>query len=202
MQLPKLVRRHRPAAVPLLFAGLVAVRAFAAEPGNSDDLSPWSWYGGDPGGTRSSDLSQITKENVASLEIAWTYRTGELGKGFKRADKMAFEATPILVDDLLYLSTPTNIVIAVNPITGEERWRYDPRIARDASYSEATSRGVSFWRDRAKTDAPCSLRIFIGTLDARLIALDGRTGKPCADFGKDGSVNLSVDMRVLAKTEY
>jgi quinoprotein glucose dehydrogenase len=181
---------------------LGACRALAAEPGNADDLSQWSWYGGDPGGTRSSDLSQITKENVATLEIAWTFRTGELGKDFKRVEKMAFETTPILVDDFLYLSTPTNIVIALNPITGQERWRYDPRIARNASYSEATSRGVSFWRERSKSDRPCSLRIFIGTLDARLIALDGRTGKLCTDFGQGGSVDLTADMRVLSKPEY
>ena len=68
---------------------------------------------------------------------------------FKRADKMAFESTPILVDDFLYLSTPTSIVIALNPTTGQERWRYDPRIPRNASYSEATSRGVS-WRGRSQ----------------------------------------------------
>ncbi len=182
--------------------GLAANSDNTDTPGNTDDLSQWSWYGGDPGGTRSSDLSQITKDNVSALEVAWTYRTGELGKDFKRADKMAFEATPILVDDFLYLSTPTDIVIALNPITGEERWRYDPRIPRNASYSEATSRGVSFWRARGKDAQPCSLRIFIGTLDARLIALDGRTGRLCEDFGRGGSINLTADMRVLATQEY
>lgn len=173
----------------------------AADTGNTDDLSQWSWYGGDPGGSRSSDLSQIDKDNVAELEVAWTYRTGELGKNFKRADKMAFEATPILVDNLLYLSTPTDIVIALDPLTGEERWRFDPKIPRDVGYSEATSRGVSFWRDRGKSEV-CPLRIFVGTLDARLIALDGKTGKLCPDFGVNGSVDLTSGVRVLNKGEY
>src|SRR5690606_6024568 len=97
----------------------------------------------------------------------WTYRTGELGAGFARADKLSFEATPILIDDTLYLSTPTDIVIALDATTGRERWRHDPQIARDVHYSEATSRGVSAWTDATvDSSAPCATRIFIGTLDA------------------------------------
>jgi quinoprotein glucose dehydrogenase len=178
--------------------GLAMCAASAAPPGRqSDEEEPqWGSYGGDPGGNRHSPLTQIDRRNVGRLEIAWTYRTGELGTGFARADKLAFEATPVLVRDSLYLSTPTNIVIALDPASGLQRWRYDPRIDRARRYSEATSRGVSSWIDEAADPAaPCAHRIIMGTLDARLIALDGRSGRPCRDFGTGGKVNLSEGVR-------
>lgn len=178
--------------------GLAMCAASAAPPGRqSDEEEPqWGSYGGDPGGNRHSPLTQINRRNVGQLEIAWTYRTGELGAGFARADKLAFEATPVLVRDSLYLSTPTNIVIALDPASGQQRWRYDPRIDRARRYSEATSRGVSSWIDEAADPtAPCAHRIIMGTLDARLIALDGRTGRPCRDFGNGGKINLNEGVR-------
>jgi quinoprotein glucose dehydrogenase len=160
-------------------------------------------YGGDAGGTRYSDQKQIDNTNVKQLKIAWQYRTGEMGKDFARADKLAFEATPILVNGLLYVSTPTDIVIALDPATGKQRWRYDPGIARDVRYSEATSRGVASWIDpTAPPTTHCSHRIYIGTLDARLIAIDGLFGQPCLDFGKQGSIELGADVRMKHKGDY
>ncbi|HEX7116296.1 MAG TPA: pyrroloquinoline quinone-dependent dehydrogenase [Steroidobacter sp.] len=189
----------------LLGAWVCLVSSHAAPPQETaeEDESQWSHYGGDPGGNRHSALAQITRENVSRLEIAWTYRTGELGEGFARADKLAFEATPILARGSLYLSTPTNIVIALDPATGHERWRYDPKIPRDWSYAEATSRGVSSWIDReADPSSPCAHRILFGTLDARLIALDGRTGRPCADFGESGVIDLTSGVRSVSRGQY
>ncbi len=196
--------RRPPFALTCLIVGL-AVPSLAAPPTRhgGEDLSQWSAYGGDPGGNRYADARQITRDNVDQLEIAWTYRTGELGAGFKRAGKLAFETTPILVNGSLYLSTPTNIVIALDPESGRERWRFDPKIPRDLPYSEATSRGVSSWIDEAApADAPCAHRIFIGTLDARLISLDGRTGQPCANFGEGGTVDLTRGIRVTERGNY
>jgi quinoprotein glucose dehydrogenase len=168
---------------------------------DSDDQ--WRYYGGDAGGSRHAAARQITPENVTELKIAWTYRTGELGGGFVRADKLAFEATPILVRDTLYLSTPTDIVIALDAATGKFRWRHDPKIPRHVRYAEATSRGVSWWRDRAaEPNVRCSQRIFIGTLDARLIALDARDGAPCGDFGNQGNIDLAAGARPTARGEY
>jgi quinoprotein glucose dehydrogenase len=165
--------------------------------------SSWSRYGGDDGGNRHSALTQIDRTNVSELEMVWTYRTGELGAGFARAAKLSFEATPILAQGSLYLSTPTSIVIALDPETGKERWRHDPRIPRDRRYAEATSRGVSSWLDSsADPRAPCSHRIFIGTLDARLIALDGASGRRCAAFGDRGIVDLSAEVRATVAGEY
>jgi quinoprotein glucose dehydrogenase len=167
-------------------------------------VSDWGHYGGNALAQRYSPLREINRSNVSRLEVAWTYRTGEHGEGFASAGKLAFEATPVLAFGRLYLSTPTNIVIALDPATGAERWRYDPRIDRKRYYAEATSRGVTLWLDpQARAgDRPCVRRVFFGTLDARLIALDADTGKPCEEFGVDGRVELSPDVRVTEAGEY
>jgi quinoprotein glucose dehydrogenase len=195
--------------LPLLalscIAALASFPAARAAPPHRlvDDDMGWGWYGGDEGGNRYSEIAIIDRNNVAGLRPAWTYRTGELGAGFARADKLSFETTPILIDDTLYLSTPTDIVIAVDAATGRERWRHDPHIARDAHYSEATSRGVSAWTDATvDSTAACATRIYIGTLDARLIALDAATGRPCADFGVGGSVDLTQGVRLRDRDDY
>ena len=198
-------RRSQPGPWAVATLGLATCAVFAAPPGRqSDDDEPqWGAYGGDPGGNRHSPLAQIDRDNVGRLKIAWTYRTGELGAGFARADSLTFEATPILVRDSLYLSTATNIVIALDPATGAQRWRYDPRIDRTRRYSEATSRGVSSWIDeKADPAAPCSHRIILGTLDARLIALDGKTGRPCRDFGNGGKIDLAAAVGAEANGNY
>jgi quinoprotein glucose dehydrogenase len=169
----------------------------------SPDTSDWGYYGGDIYGQKYSNLTQIDRSNVATLEVAWTYRTGELGEGFARADDLTFEATPVLAFGMLYLSTGTNIVIALDPVTGAERWRYDPRVNRRMDYSEVTSRGVTVWEDPDLNNrGPCSRRVFMGTIDARLIAIDAGTGKPCADFGTNGAVDLAAGLNVRDKGDY
>jgi quinoprotein glucose dehydrogenase len=152
----------------------------------------WAFYGGDAGGTRYSSLKQITRENVGRLRVVWTYHTGALSPETPRNQKAAFEATPVLVDGTLYLTTPFNAVIALDPATGTERWKFDPHVDRGHDYSEVSSRGVAAWTDsKTGAEAECRLRIFEGTIDARLIAVDGKTGKPCADFGNNGQVDLT-----------
>ena len=154
----------------------------------------WPNYGNDAGGMRYSAARQINRSNVAHLQVAWTYRTGALQTKTDLIRKAAFEATPILVGNKLFLSTPYNHVIALDPKTGARLWEYDPQVDLSQDYSEVASRGVSAWIDpRAKRGSPCRLRIFEGTLDARLISLDGDTGKPCLDFGVQGQVNLAKD---------
>jgi quinoprotein glucose dehydrogenase len=154
----------------------------------------WPTYGDDPGGTRYSVASEINRDNVSQLKVAWTYRTGALDIETRLVRKAAFESTPILVDGKLFLTTPYDRVIALDAQTGAKVWEYDPKVNLQRNYSEVTSRGASAWRDeKAKAGAACKLRIFFGTLDARLIALDGTTGKPCRDFGSDGTVDLNHD---------
>jgi quinoprotein glucose dehydrogenase len=156
--------------------------------------SEWPTYGNDPGGMRYAHDAQINRENVANLKVAWTYHTGANDTPTELKRKAAFEATPILVDGKLFLSTPYDHVIALDPASGSKLWEYDPGVNLHWNYSEVTSRGVSAWHDRRKkTGEPCRLRIFIGTIDARLLALDGETGKLCADFGTQGTVDLNKD---------
>lgn len=168
---------------------LVTLAVCAVLPAADND---WPTYGRDAGGTRYSPLKQVTRENVGKLKAVWTYHTGALQPKTELNEKAAFEATPILVEGVLYLSTPFNQVIALDPATGAERWKFDPKVDRSHDYSEVSSRGVGAWVDsQAAAGAPCRLRIFEGTIDARLLALDGKTGKPCVGFGNKGQVDLT-----------
>ena len=154
----------------------------------------WPSYGRDVGGTRYSPLSQITRDNVAHLDVAWVYRTGDWSDGEGDfGSTSAFEATPILVDGVLYVSSPFNRVVALDPGTGEEKWVFDPKIDLTAHYAnQLTSRGVSSWRDSNSPENSSANRIFAATNDARLIAINAATGKVCADFGEGGEVSLDA----------
>jgi quinoprotein glucose dehydrogenase len=169
----------------------------------SPDASDWAFYGGDTYGNRFSSLDQIDRTNVGQLAIAWEYHTRETGEGFASAGKLTFETTPVLAFGLLFIETGTNVVIALDPESGKERWRYDSHIDRSRRYGEATSRGVSVWEDPTPgRQGPCIRRIFTGTLDARLLALDAMTGRPCADFGNQGEVDLSQGIRIRDRGDY
>jgi quinoprotein glucose dehydrogenase len=177
---------------------LVAVLLLGAS-AHAQDVG-WPHYGSDAGGTRYSASRLIDRTNVARLQVAWSYRTGamQLETGLKR--KATFESTPILVENKLYLTTPYNHVIALDPRTGTRLWEYDPQVNLSQNYSEVTSRGVSAWQDtKAKKGQPCRLRVFTGTLDGRLIALDGETGKPCVDFGSAGQVSLTKEVALASE---
>jgi quinoprotein glucose dehydrogenase len=174
----------------------------AVSPGGP--AAEWGAYGGDAGGTRYSPLTQIDRENVGHLAVAWTYRTGDVSDGTRTQRKTSFQATPIVVDGTLYLSTPFGRVIALDPETGRERWTFDPKLDLWVPYGDdLISRGVSTWLDAAApADARCRRRVFIATNDARLIALDAATGTPCADFGHDGQVDLGRDVGFAYPGEY
>ncbi len=158
---------------------------------NTSIVSGWEQYGNDPGGSRYSPLDQITRDNVANLEVAWIYRTGDVWKSGRGAPT-AFETTPILVDDSLITCTPYNRVIALDAETGEERWTFDPKLDPTVYYgNQFICRGVAFWSDE-RPEAPdkCRKRILTATNDSRLIAIDADKGLPCTDFGKGGEVDL------------
>ena len=169
----------------------VALSAFGlAFAGENDE---WTHYGGSQDGLQYSSLSQITPDNVDQLEEAWRFRTGELGQGHR--EPFAFEANPILVEGRLYFPTGSAIVFALDPASGEEIWRFDAEIDRALNHAEIANRGVTSWIDEtAPQGASCRHRIFVGTLDARLIALDGEDGKPCTDFGEHGQIHLDRDV--------
>src|SRR5262245_28152292 len=173
----------------LCVLGIVFARASAAV-----DSVDWPVTGGDPGGMRYSGLREIGRSNVARLEVVWTYRHGDFRSGGIFPDHVtkgtAFEATPIMVENRLVFSTPFNRVIALDPDTGAELWTFDPKIDKDRRFGNMMiSRGVAYWRD-ADAAGLCAHRIFLATLDARLVALDLADGKRCSGFGANGEVNL------------
>ncbi len=181
--------------VALLVAGCTSV----PDPGAIGEARPrqaseWPHYGGDAGGQRYSDVGQITRENVSQLEIVWTHHGGDVsdGKGEIRSTT-AYENTPILVGGVLYICTPMNRVIAIDPVTGAEHWSYDPKIDVSGRYAnQLICRGVEAWTDPQRADGQaCRRTLFTATNDGRLIALDGATGRPCAGFGNEGEIDLN-----------
>jgi quinoprotein glucose dehydrogenase len=164
----------------------------AREAPAQDAKDAWPYYGHDAGGMRYSPLTQINRDNVSKLKVAWVFHTGEVQESNGDKKRSGFETTPILVDTTLYITTPFNRVIALDPATGKQRWAYDPLIDRTLDYGDGlVNRGASTWLDSSRAAGkPCHRRIFEATQDARLIALDAATGKPCADFGNGGQVSL------------
>jgi quinoprotein glucose dehydrogenase len=174
-----------PVALALLCAALAA---------RADDIG-WSHYGNDAGGRRFSTAALVRADNVAGLRQQWLYRTGDLERRpAALMRRLKFETTPILAGDKLVFCSSFNEVIALDPATGAEAWRYDPQVATDARPANRFNcRGVAQWRDpQASADAPCALRILSATVDARLIALDAKSGLACPGFGRGGQVKLDV----------
>lgn len=175
---------------------LMAALAALALPAAASD---WQHYGGDAGGTRFSPLEQITPDNVDQLDVAWQIRTGEMEKRGPVAAAGQFQATPILTPQAagqsLVLCTPWNKVMALDPVTGAERWSHDPKAKGFPLYN---CRGVTYWEDtRAEEAAACKHRIVSGLFDLRIMALDARTGELCPGFGDAGYVQT----RALIKAE-
>jgi quinoprotein glucose dehydrogenase len=151
----------------------------------------WPAYGRDAGGSRFAPIAQIDRTNVGELTEAWRFHTGEMDAGDR-----SFEATPILVDGTLYLSTPLGKIIALDPVSGAERWRHDAKVDPRHGFGDFTTRGVSSWLDSAAAPgAPCRRRIIAATIDGRLLALDAASGVRCAGFGDRGEVSLRRGLR-------
>jgi quinoprotein glucose dehydrogenase len=194
-----MIRSYRSVAIAVMSVGSVA-SAQTTTAGTGSAVAPnagatveWGSYGRDPGGTKYSPAKQITRDNVRELVPVWTYRTGDFGRG---DGAVRDETTPLFVDDVLYASTPFGGVRALNPATGAELWSFDAELDFSHDYGDPTNRGVSTWLDQGRAEsAPCRRRIFIATLDARLIALDARNGRLCADFGENGQVDLTAGVR-------
>ena len=133
----------------------------------------WPSFGRDPGAQRYSPLTQITPQNVSQLQPAWSFDTGVTN----------LQVTPIVIDGLMYLSGGTS-VFALEPETGKEIWRYDPK-------SKVARRGVAYWPG----DGTLRPRLFAGVADGRLVSLDARTGEPVTTFGDRGFIDLKAGVR-------
>jgi quinoprotein glucose dehydrogenase len=165
----------------------------------------WEHWGGDRGGQRFSPLAQITPANVGNLVRAFEFHTGDLvARTPALMARTKFEATPLLVEDSLIFCTPFNEVIALDPATGAQKWRYDPKVSpSQRPGNRYVCRGVTYWVDeQAAKGAACSSRIFMGTNDYRVIALDARSGTPCADFGANGEVKIEIGKPLLWPGEF
>lgn len=175
---------------PLALTFCLSISTIAAAAGPAD----WPNYGRTPGGDRHSPLVQISRDNVAVLQLAWEYKTGEAG--VETGNPTAMEATPLVIDGVMYLATPLGKVIALDPVTGREIWTREVPVERKRHFGDWVSRGVSFWKDpTAKTRAPCAHRVIISVVDARLVQLDARDGTFCQAFGTGGVVNLLDGLR-------
>ena len=169
----------------------------------------WQYYGRTLDGHRFAPFDQIDPHNVGNLQVAWTFRTGDVpGKGAED------QTTPTQIGDDLYVCTPYQKVFALDADTGKERWRFDPKSPDSKVWNRC--RGVAYYDaaafaqahpDEATTQAAasaptCAQRLFLGTTDARLIALDRATGQPCVGFGNGGTVDLKVGMGLVQPFYY
>ncbi|EQB14709.1 glucose dehydrogenase [Sphingobium quisquiliarum P25] len=179
---------------PQVQAALPAASGVMADPALLQAGTDWPAYGGSESARRFSPLTQITPANVASLEQVWLTHTGDMPSSAAKGTYGA-ENTPLKIGNMLYVCTPKSIVIALDPATGRQRWRFDPRVPDTAIPYTAACRGVSYYAvpDAAPATA-CARRIIWGTLDARLFAIDASTGKPCQDFGSNGQVDTKIGM--------
>ncbi len=134
----------------------------------------WANVGNDKGGTRYCTLKQVHRGNVKALEVAWTYRSGDASPG------TTIQCTPVVVDGVMYITTPKLNVAALDAATGRQIWRYDPKTG-------GVNRGIAYWSDGRPEG---ERRVLLGTPDGRLISLDARTGRPDPAFGQNGQVDL------------
>lgn len=168
--------------------GLVAFLTIPASP------QGWPSYGGAPGGGQYSEAEEIRSDNIHRLKPIWTFRTGDFSNGEGGTRKTTFEANPIYRDGKIYVCTPYNRVIAINAETGRKIWTFEPDPPLPRNYNQQHSlicRGVSYWE--SGVEGQCERRIIAPVLDGRLVALDSRDGSVCADFGRNGTVDLNAD---------
>jgi quinoprotein glucose dehydrogenase len=181
-----------------LAAAALTAGAALSSPASADE---WGAYGRDLQGTRFSPLTQISPANVAALKPAWTFHTGDISDGKHGGQRTGFETTPLFLDGRLYLTTPFNRVIALDPTSGEQLWAYDPKTDRKLPYGDGLiNRGLAAWRDpkagsKSEKGGLCALRLYEATLDARLVSVDAATGAPCPGFGEAGVISLRAVSR-------
>ncbi|SAL05412.1 quinate/shikimate dehydrogenase [Caballeronia arationis] len=189
--------------------GTLSAAASASGAITHPDAADWPAYGRTQEGTRYSPLQQITPENVKNLQLAWTFRTGDM-KGPNDPVEITSEVTPIKIGDLLYLCSPHQILFALDAKTGTLKWKFDPALRPDPSFQHVTCRGVSYVDLSASAAAPasdaaaasaakasgsaamaaCMRRIYLPVNDGHLYALDALTGQRCAGFGNNGDLDL------------
>ncbi|MCB1474663.1 MAG: pyrroloquinoline quinone-dependent dehydrogenase [Rhodobiaceae bacterium] len=155
------------------------------------DATNWVNYGGSNAADHFSPADQITPQNVGKLEKVWEFHTGDKEPPADQAIEYAFENAPLKVGSNLYVCTPSQIVIDVDPATGKEKWRFDPKVKKEALQNiyHAACRGVAYWQAPEGTQE-CRTRIIYGVSDGRMLAIDAEDGTPCTSFGENGTVDM------------
>jgi quinoprotein glucose dehydrogenase len=189
------VAKRRPWQLVLLLTAFSAMSQSPGELRRPD--GDWPVYGGDAGGMKYSPLTQINRQNVRQLEAGWSWSTGEKALAGPRLPipghpvrPGSFEVTPIVVDDVMYISTPYNRVVALDAESGKELWKYDPRAYDWGQVPNGTGyvhRGIAMWAGKSER------RLFLNSR-WRLIALNPATGKPVPGFGHNGEVDLTENL--------
>jgi quinoprotein glucose dehydrogenase len=168
---------------------IISPDAITVAANNGLQKGEWRFYGGDQGSGKYSPLAQITKDNVKNLKVAWTWDSPDLKvlEQKSRLYTLGNEATPLMIGGVLYVSTSLSQVSAIDAATGKTIWVYDPKSYETGQPTNLgfLHRGVAYWTD-GKAE-----RIFIGTSDAYLIAIDAKTGQPVSSFGENGRINLA-----------
>jgi quinoprotein glucose dehydrogenase len=174
-------------------AGL-ALAAVSGPAGAQDQNQTWSTFNGDLEAQKYSTATQITPDNVGKLAMAWQLHTGDVSDGSGGKPTSDWSATPLFVNDTIYVSTPFYRVIAVQPDTGKVKWTFDTHsVLKAVTQPDLKTRGVAYWQAKdPAADQPCQKIVYIGTMDARIFAVDADTGKACAGFGKDGILNVNA----------
>jgi quinoprotein glucose dehydrogenase len=175
--MPRIPAVRRPLWLCLSVLALAGA-AQAPEPGKAS--REWRHHGGDPGHTQYSELARIDTTNVPRLKQAWIYRTGDQ----RNDDKSQIQCNPIIVNGVLYGTSPALKLFALDAATGQAKWTFDPFATGAEEHSLGVSRGVTYWADGSDE------RVFYAA-GQQLYAIDARTGRPAEGFGRSGAVDLS-----------
>jgi len=161
----------------------------------------WDSFHGQLNAQKYSPLTQITADNVGKLTKVWEFHTGDVSDGKGDTPATVWSATPIFANDTLYIGTPFDRLIALDPGTGKEKWHYDTKSSRKAlTQPVLKNRGVSYWQAKNPvTGEACQKMVYMGTVDGKLFALDADSGKPCSGFAKNGVLDLNQWNTVNAK---
>jgi glucose dehydrogenase len=177
---------------------IASLAVLVAQRGETSRQVEWLYYGGDQGGMKHSPLTDINPQNIQRLQLAWQWKHWETPLEEYKTFPGFFEATPLMIDGVLYVTTPYNSIAALDAETGKELWRFDGeayKLGQLLSSSGWKLRGTAFWRDGN------NVRIFLNSRH-RLFALDAKTGKPIPSFGTNGWVPLTDLPRISDITHF